>query len=199
MTLQRTILVLVCALLMSACASRQPSRALQGLKPNEALLAPGIHLTIPHPTKTVDTTNVTQSVVARFGDQTIAFDAHIQIASGELDLVALDSFGRRVMTLRWTADGVTQSASTQMESRLRPADILAGIALVYWPKASLLPATSAARLTLVETARSRTISDASGTLVRIDYEAGRGWNRGAKLTNYRLGYTITIQSTNVDS
>lgn len=197
--LRRFLPILASLFLLCACATQAPMRLPADLKSNEAMLAPGIRFAIPIPAGSGRTLSVTQSIVAHYGERTVTFAAQIQIAPKALDLVALDAFGRRALTLHWTDDGMRYSTAPWLEPKLRPADILADIAIVYWPRALLAPALSAAGLTLTQTERARTLADADGTLVAVSYGDGTGWNRSAALINYRLGYTLAIQSAEIRS
>ena len=176
------------ALLLAGCASRLPD--------NEALIAPKTLIAVPPP-EADGTVTVAQSIVARFRDHTFAFDAQIEMTPGRFDLVALDSLGRRALTVHWRSDGMDFDAAPWLPSVVRPADILADIAIVYGPEKGVAQSVARAGATLTETDTTRTISSAGGDLMIVDYGSGEGWNRSAKLRNLAFGYEIDIQSAEV--
>lgn len=187
------IAFLMC-LLLTGCATPTPPTSLGD---TQAIIAPEIVFAVPPPAALGQTVNVTQSIVARFKDQSFSFDAQIQITPIELDLAALDGFGRRGLTVTWKPDGIVSQPAPWLPKFIRPADILADIALVYWPRETLAPSLLASGATVVQTNVSRTISAGGHDLIVVEYGSGSGWNRSAKLRNLAFGYEIDIQSAEI--
>lgn len=177
------------ALTLSGCASQLPD--------DEALIAPKTVFTVPRPEAAGGTTTVAQSIVARYQDRTFAFDAQIQIAPDAFDLVALDGLGRRALTVHWQAGKVNFEAAPWLPPAVRPADILADIAIVYGPQKTVSESVAQFGAVLTETDTTRAISRNSHDLVVVDYGSGQGWDRDAKLRNLAFGYEIDIQSKEV--
>ncbi len=159
---------------------------------NQAMIAPNVTFVIPPPAAVGRSVSVTQNIVAHYGSHSFAFDGQLQITPAELDLVAVDGLGRRGLTVTWKAGAFDSKLAPWMPPLLRSADIVADIALVYWPKEALTSALSGA--TLTETATSRTVSAGGHDVIVIDYGNGTGWNRSATLRNVAFGYSIDIQS-----
>lgn len=185
-------LAVVTLVLLTGCATRGPE-----LRDTQARLAPNVVFILPSPTALNQTATISQSIVARFKDQSFSFEAQIQISPGTLDLVALDGFGRRGLTVTWTEGGLVAEAAPWLPKFIRPADILADIALVYWPQEALQPALGAAGASLREAQGARVVSAGGRDLVVVDYGAGTGWNRSATLRNLVFGYEIEIQSAEI--
>jgi hypothetical protein len=161
------------------------------------MIAPKVIFVVPPPTTLNQTVNVTQSIVAHFQDKSFSFDAQIQITPSKLDLAALDGFGRRGLTVSWKPEGITSEPAPWLPKFIRPADILADIALVYWPQDTLSPSLAATGAALSETQSDRKITADGHDLIVIEYGAGEGWNRPAKLRNLVFGYEIDIQSAEI--
>ncbi len=191
--ISRKISVLAC-LLLAGCATLMPPSSLGD---TQAMIAPKIIFEVPPPFALNQTASVTQSIVAHFKDQSFSFDAQIQLTPSELDIVALDGFGRRGLTVTWKTDGIVSEPAPWLPKFIRPADILADIALVYWPKGALVTSLSASGASLTESEAGRTFSAGGHDLVAVEYGPGTGWNRSAKLRNLVFGYEIDIQSAEI--
>jgi hypothetical protein len=89
---------------------------------------------------------------------------------------------------------MVSQAAPWLPKTIRPADILADIALVYWPEEELTAPLAASGATLMQTGNSRKISSNGRDIVAVDYGPGKGWSRSAKLRNLAFGYEIDIQS-----
>lgn len=177
------------ALLLAGCASRPQ------LANDEALIAPGIAFAVPPPGADAAPATVTQSIVAHYRNQPSTFDAQIQIAPNALDLVALDGLGRRALTVHWKSGKMDFEAAPWLPPSMRPADILADIAIVYAPEQDVAQAVARSGATLTTTSRGRTIAKGHRDLIVVDYGEGEGWNRSATLRNLAFGYEIDIRST----
>lgn len=177
------------ALLLAGCAARPH------LANDEALIAPNVVFFVPPPDASAAPKAVTQSIVAHYRDQSFTFDAQIQIAPNDLDLVALDGLGRRALTVHWKAGKMDFEAAPWLPPSMRPADILADIAIVYAPEQQVGQAIARSGGTLTTTPTGRTIAKGGRDLIVVDYGDGDGWNRSAKLRNLAFGYEIDIRST----
>ncbi len=185
---------LLAFMMLASCATPAPPSSLGD---TQAMLAPGLVFTVPPPATLNQTVNVTQSIVAHFKDQSFSFDAQIQLTPAELDFAALDGFGRRGLTVTWKTDGIVSQPAPWLPKFIRPADILADVALVYWPQETLVSSLSASGAALAQTEGSRTISASGRDVIVVEYGPGRGWNRSAKLRNLVFGYEIDIQSAEI--
>jgi hypothetical protein len=187
-------MVFTACLLLAGCAA-VPSPSTLG--DTQAMIAPKIVFTVPPPSVLNQTVSVAQSITAHFKEQLFSFDAQIQLTPGELDLAALDGFGRRGLTVAWKPDGIVSQPAPWLPKFIRPADILADIALVYWPREALADSLLASGATLTQTESGRTVSANGRDLVVVEYGPGKDWNRPAKLRNLAFGYEIDIQSAEI--
>ena len=175
-------------LLLTGCASQPP------LANDEALIAPRTAFVVPSSGIDAVPKTVSQSIVAHYRDQSFTFDAQIQIAPQAFDLVALDGLGRRALTVHWTAGKMDFQAAPWLPPLMRPADILADIAIVYGSEPDVAQSVAHAGAALTTTPRTRTIAKGNRDLIVVDYGDGEGWNRSAKLRNLAFGYEIDIRS-----
>ena len=187
----RTAFVLA-ALLLAGCATHPPPRA-----DDEALIAPKTVFVIPPPAAESARITVAQAIVAHYRDQSFACDVQIQVTPGAFDLVALDTLGRRALTVHWKDGKLSAEAAPSLPPIMRPADVLADIAIVYGSDEAISGAIAKSGAVLNATATTRTISKGGHDLIAVDYGDGEGWNRSAKLRNLAFGYEINIQSAEV--
>jgi hypothetical protein len=182
-------------LCLAGCATSERPRI--ALAPDEAVLAPSVTLTIPPPKVLARATTASQIVVAHFRRVNYTFQAQIALMPDSLKLVALDAMGRRALTVTWTQAGIDYQTAPWLPARLRPADILGGIALVYWPDEALRGALRSSGAELNSTEQKRVVKAHGQDIVVVDYESGTGWNRAAHLRNLAFGYSLDIQSAEV--
>jgi hypothetical protein len=187
--------VSLAVLMLAGCATTPVPPA--SLSDTQAMIAPKVIFSVPSPAVLDQTANVTQSIIAHVRGQSFSFDVQIQLTPAELDLAALDGFGRRGLTVAWKANTVTATPAPWLPKFIRPADILADIALVYWPNSALANSLAVTGAVVAESASARRISANGRDVIAIDYGPGEGWNRSAKLRNLAFGYEIDIQSVEI--
>jgi hypothetical protein len=190
----RGIAVLSICAIAAGCVSPRPRT---DIAPDAAAIAPRVIFKIPPPGSVGRNVTATQTVVAKFRGSSYTFQSQIEISSDTLELVALDGMGRRALTMTWNASGIDSKPAPWLPSMLRPSDILAGIALVYWPDDALSTALKNSGAALVVHPDKRSIKTDHGDIVVIDYGKGAGWNRSAHLRNVAFGYDLDIQSVEV--
>jgi hypothetical protein len=164
---------------------------------DRAILAPGLVCPIPPPAAAGRSAGAAQTIAAQFRGQTFAFQAQLQIAPGEFDFVALDNFGRRALTAKWTGSQLESTKASWLPALIRPADILTDIAIVYGPAKDVAAALSSCGARLSEQGDVRTVSDKSHDVMTVRYGSGTGWNRSATLKSIAFGFTIAIQSVDL--
>jgi Protein of unknown function (DUF3261) len=183
--------VIVLLLLLASCAApREPA--------DTAMIAPDVRFTVPPPATLGQTLTVHQQVVAHYRDQDFGFEAELAITPMGLDLVALDGFGRRAFTIAWHGVAPTIETAPWLPVTLRPANMLADIALIYWPQAVVAHAVAAAGGVLAVTDTSRSVSVGGREIVHVDYAGGNGWTGTARYRNLAFGYRLDIQSVRID-
>jgi hypothetical protein len=159
---------------------------------HEAILSRDLACTIP--LKNTASMSVAQKLTITFGDQSMSFDVQMQITPDVVDLVALDTLGRRALTIRASDDQIVSTAAPWVPELVRPADILADVAIVYASAESIAPALSACGASLTTTPQGRAISYNDENVIEVTYDRGQGWQRSARLANVSLGFQIDIKS-----
>jgi hypothetical protein len=182
------------ALALCGCVTPPPTVAVPD---NEAMLAPGVACTMPPPSSTPGNINVAQTIVAHFHDQTYSFEAQIQTTPDEFDLVALDSLGRRAMSVKWHSGQMEYTRAEWLPAAVRPADMLGDIAIVFWPTDTIGRALVACSATLITTSNGRIVKVHNRDVIDVAYEHGEGWNRTAHLRNLAFGFSIDVQSAEI--
>jgi hypothetical protein len=178
---------------LGGCVTTAPNSG-TSVSDDLAVLAPHLTCAIPPPGAAGATVNVTQNIVARFRGQTFSFDAQIQATPEEFDLVALDTLGRRAMSVKWRGGHMDFTRAQWLPIEVRPADILADIAIVYWPTEIVAPALTACGATLTAAANGRIVSVHNRDVIAVTYARGEGWNRAAHVSNKAFDFDIDIQS-----
>jgi hypothetical protein len=186
----------VALLALCGCATTPPNSSVV-LSDDQAVLAPRLTCTIPPPGNAGGTVNVAQSIVARFRGQTFYFDVQIQATPDNFELVALDALGRRAMSVKWHGGQMDYTRASWLPDQVRPADILADMAVVYWPTGVVAAALAACGANLIETGSGREVKAGERALIAVTYERGEGWNRPAHLHNMAFGFDIDIESAEI--
>jgi hypothetical protein len=184
----RMFLIMLC---FSGCAARYQA------SPGSATIAPGIDFAIPAARELGYSIEVTQLITAQFRDQHQVFQAYVSVTPEKLTLIALDPFGGRAMTVTATDDGIQSETAPIVPAVLRPANILADVAIVYWPAESLRSGLAGTSASLYDGAGERRIDVDGRAIVQVTYESphDKTWPRLAHLQNTAYGYRLDLQST----
>jgi hypothetical protein len=185
------LLLLVMLLFPAACATRY------GASPGSTTIAPGLELAIPSGRELGYPVEATQLITAHFRDRVLVFQAYVSVSPEKITLIALDPFGGRALTVTATGSGIHTEQSQIVPSGLRAGNILADIAIVYWPVPALRRALSGTSATLYDDQRERTISFDGREIVQVKYDGPHedSWPRAARLRNLAYGYELDLQST----
>ncbi len=183
---------IVLALVLMGCAG--VPKPPPGLGDNQAIIAPKVILTIPPPSAAGRSVDLAQSIVATFHGQSYALDMQIAIGTDRLDLVAMDGFGRRALTVSWKDNVPRFEKADWLPPVFRPADILAAFVIAYWPDKIVAAAINDPSVQVATKDGVRRISRGGHDLITVSYGPGQEWNRTAVLKNLAFGYEIAIQS-----
>lgn len=167
----------------------------QQAQENEKIaLAPGIQISLPALNGLNRHIEVVQSVVARYGSRTIAFEGRIDAAPDHFTMVCSDGMGRRAVTVEWTEKGVRYETAPWVPAELRPQNMLADLVLIYWPQEALAQALPDAAISTTPTGRS--ISIGGKDIARIDYTptAADIWFGKTVYQDKLWNYTLSIES-----
>ena len=179
---------LLLLLLLAGCAGRPPP-----LPADTAFIAQDVALRVPAPSLLRQTVNVAQTVQADYAGQAMVFEAQIAITPTGLDMVVLDGLGRRAMTIAWHGEQPVADTAPWLPRTISAANMLADIALIYWPEALLQPALAAAGARLETVPGRRSVFAGGQEILRME-SAQPGWGGRASLRNLAFGYRLDVQS-----
>ncbi len=175
---------------LAGCAvASQPGAA-------SALIGPDLRFDIPSPRELGQSVDATQLVTAHFRGQTQVFEAHLSVSPERITFIGLDPLGRRALTVTAGEAGVTVDAAPWLPSGLRAENILADVAIVYWPAEAVRRGLSRTTATLHADAHGRTITEDGREIVRVEYERRQesAWTGAARYQNVAFGYELELQS-----
>jgi hypothetical protein len=174
---------------LAGCATAPPPEA-------SALIAPELRFAIPSPRELGYRVDASQLVTAHFRGDTQVFEAHLTVAPERLTFVGLDPFGRRALTVTSTDAGITVDAAPWLPAGLRSENILADIAIMYWPEAAVRRGLAGTAASLRADAQGRSITANGREIIHIEYgpQQGEGWAGFARFRNIALGYELELQS-----
>jgi len=185
------LLLCVSMLSFAACAAHYSA------SPGSTAIAPGLDFSIPSGRELGHSLEATQLITAHFHDQVQVFQAYISVSPEKIIVIALDPFGSRAMTITATDDGIHSEVAPMVPSVLRPANILADIAIVYWPAPALRRGLAGTNASLSDDQNERAIIVDGREVVHVSYSAPHenSWTKFARLRNIAYGYQLDLQST----
>lgn len=174
---------------LAGCATSLPPGA-------EVDLAPHFPFHVPSPGELGYSITAEQLVTAHYRGDVQTFEAHLSVSPQRLLLIGFDPFGRRAFTVTSTHGAISFDAAPGLPKGINPGNILADIAIVYWPAASVrrgLPAGAELR----SSANGRSILASGHEVVRVAYDTpfASGWPISAHYRNEAFGYALDIHST----
>jgi len=186
----RFLLVLV-TIFSASCATRYET----GL--GSTRIAPGLEFLIPTGRELGYSIETTQLITAHYGDRVQVFQAYVSVSPEKITLIALDPFGNRALTVTATDDGIHTEAAPIVPSVLHPENILADLAIVYWPASAVRHRLAGTSASLYDDQRERKISVDDREVVHVIYESPHedSWAKRAHLHNIAYGYELDLQST----
>lgn len=162
----------------------------------EAEIAPKLRFEVPAPRELGYTVSVVQLVTARYQGEAQLFEAHLAISPERLTMIAVDALGRRAFTLASDGTGLTLDAAPWMSPGLKAANILADLAIVYWPERAVRHALDGSPAVLKSGDHERTILADGREIIHVSYDAplGQGWAGAAHYRNDAFGYELDLRS-----
>lgn len=160
----------------------------------------GLQFVIPDPSELGQSVDVAQRITARYRDRTIVFEGRLTTSPEELRLVGIDAFGRRALSIVWDGDYFSFDSAPWVPDTLKPENILADIAIVYWPEEAVSRGLAGSGATLHVDERERSISMRGIDIITVTYDHPNGeeaWASSAKYRNVALGYELDLRSVAV--
>lgn len=161
-----------------------------------AIIAKNLSIALPTPQEFGRAVTVAQLITARHREETYRFEAQISISSDRLDLIGIDVFGRRALTLTATATGLAASRAPEFPDFIRPENVLADLAVIYWPADSLRRRLVGTGAVLRTEERRRSLLVGGREVIRVDYESAQeiAFAGVARYWNFDLGYELHLRS-----
>lgn len=177
--------------IVGGCATQRPDTT--------AFLGPDLPFRTPAPRDLGASVQVAQLITARYGGETYIFAAQLSVSSDQLTLICLDPFGRRALTIVSTGDEITTDAAPWLPRELKAENILADIAVVYWPAEAVRHGLRETKAVVSAQGQYRTITINDREVIRVDYDepAGQTWPSSARYRNHAFGYELVLQSAAV--
>lgn len=187
MTLFRTFILPLSALLLSACSTpkQDPGRPQAWLKPGTlvTLPAPGIEPAISQQ----------QLLTAQVKGKTQSLMVLLNADGQKVMLAGLSPLGVRLFRLSYDSAGVKTEQSIALPDLPPASQVLADIMLSYWPVTAWEPQLPTG-WTLKDIGSRRELRDESHSPVEtIQYLEREGLRQPVSIQHHRFGYSIMIQ------
>jgi hypothetical protein len=187
MTSIRPIVLLLGALLLSACSAPKPDSN----RP-QAWLKPGTLVTLPAP-GIAPPISQQQLLTARVKGKTQSLMVLLNADDKKVMLAGLSPLGIRLFRLSYDKNGVKTEQSITLPEMPPASQVLADIMLSYWPVAAWQPQLPKG-WTLKDFDSRRELRDEShGLIETIQYLERDGSRQPVSIQHHRFGYSIAIQ------
>ncbi|MFY1039294.1 DUF3261 domain-containing protein [Pantoea agglomerans] len=183
----RAALILLTALLLSACAGPAPDSS----RPT-AWLKPGVKVTLPPP-GIRPAFQQQQLLTGQVKGQSQSLLVLLSADEQQIDLAGLSSVGIRLFSLRYDASGIHTQQLMPLPQMPPASQVLAEITLSYWPR-ELWQKQLPRSWTLQDQGLKRRLIDADNQLVtEIDYLQRGNQRQPISIQQHAFGYQIRIQ------
>jgi hypothetical protein len=137
-----------------------------------------------------------QLISVRRGQDAVFFEIRISVARERLVLVALDSLGQRLMTIRWTEAGVVSEKALTLPPVVSPERLLLDLVAILWPQHQVEQALARTGASLAVQGSTRTITMRGREMLRaqLGWAQGAAWVGELSYLNVSRGYTVDVRS-----
>jgi hypothetical protein len=135
--------------------------------------------------------NATQRVIGQYGERRAAFDAALALSPDRVLVVLTSSGGPRILSLTWTASGITENRTPLAPEDLNGLSVLGDIFLSLWP-ADAVQAALPADATIQEEGTTRRIVSGNRVVAEIETIERNTSGMRQRFRNLDLGYALTI-------
>src|ERR1700683_2500496 len=165
--------------------------------PGSTTIAPGLQFAIPTGRELGYSVDSTQLITAHVRDQIQVFQAYVSATPDKVTIIAFDPFGGRALTVIATDDAIHTEVAPIVPAVLRPGNILADLAIVYWPASAGRRGLAGTFAALYDDDRERSITDNGREVVHVTYDTPHEntWTKAAHLRNIAFGYELDVQSS----
>ena len=174
---------------VSGCATRQTTRT------QEVAIGRSVTLTLPMPPGYPRETTVFQMVQGAYGTHRRTFQSLVSLSPDAVRVIMTLPGGPRIMTIEWSANGMTTYRTSVAPAELMGENVLADMVVTLWnlkAVAALLPAGA----TITEAAGVRTLRSEGRDVITVRYtdDAEKKKKHGGKTPRFRLR-TVDIEPT----
>jgi hypothetical protein len=150
-----------------------------------------LSLRLPVPPGYAETVSLSQTATGRRGEQSVAFQAGLELSPERVEVVILAPAGPRVLTVTWDGRGVREKRTPLAPERLAGLNILGDIFVSLWPleavAAALPPGAE-----VTEEGGVRRIAQGGRTVLEVT--AGGPGEARQRLRNLDFGYEMSIRT-----
>jgi hypothetical protein len=184
--------VLIMLLALGTLWGCQPARSPKAT----ALIAPHLRFAIPSPRELGYPVDAVQLVTARYHDDVQLFEARLAVSAERLTFIGIDPFGRRALTVSLSDGGMTVDAAPWLPLGLRAENVLADVALVYWPEDAVRRGLSGSSAVLRDSEHERSVIAEGREIIHVDYEEARdkAWAGSVRFRNSAFDYELDLRS-----
>ncbi len=155
-----------------------------------AHIAKDLALTLPTPPGYPETRTIAQTLRARYGLLSAAFESVVSLSPHAVEIVVTAAFGPRLATITWDKAGVREERTLLAPEGVPVENILADMFISLWPPEAVIAALpEGVELTVAEDG-TRTLSAAGEPIMEVRRES----EMRVTTRNFALGYEITIVS-----
>lgn len=173
--------------LASGCATRETARS------PEVAIGRQVFLALPMPPGYPRETTVLQTVQGTHGAERRTFQSVVTLGANAARVIMTLPAGPRIMTINWSAQGVTTERTALAPAELKGENVLADIVITLWGKDAVGAALSQ-DATIREADGVRTIRSAGRDVLTVRYASGSTPSKRVLLTNHDFGYELVISS-----
>jgi hypothetical protein len=177
-SLFKPLLMTLCALALSACATTTPPPVSLGLRLAPADIGAAF--------------SVQQHLTVERAGRIDELDAALEVDATHLDLVGL-AFGQRVLSIQYDGAKLTEWRHFMLPAEVRADAVLQDLQLTLWPIQSLVAALPPG-WTIADDGLLRTLRFDGAAVTTVRYSGMPRWSGKAVLDNQRYHYRLTIES-----
>ena len=169
----------------SGCATRDTARS------QDVSIGREISLTLPMPPGYPREITFLQTVQGSYGAQRRTFQSLVSLAADEVRVIMTLPGGPRIMTIRWSPQGVTTERTALAPAELLGENVLADLMITLWDPDAAGAALSD-NATITEADGVRTIRSAGRDVITVRYADGASDSERMVLVNHDFGYELVI-------
>ncbi|MEH6527891.1 MAG: DUF3261 domain-containing protein [Sneathiella sp.] len=128
---------------------------------------------------------VVQILSGHYGDQNFQLQVRLSMTDEQMQMIGLDSLGRRAFEIKWDEQGLTSGRASWISDKLQALDILKVVITTYWPE---------------DTDQYRQFVGDKEKNLQIAYQTNRrnAWNETVEISDPENDYEMTIISYEIE-